>query len=211
ALPFGVLEQPSGAQGAVAFEPALDAKRKAFAGLESGSVLKVILKFRNAFWEELDGGRYEDAAFFHAPGAAFPTFWSALPVRAPLLCAWCAGPNAARLSGRAETTIVRAALDGARAVFGARAGVARRLEASFVHDWQADPFARGAYCYVTVGGRHAREGLAEPLRGTLFFAGEAAATSGESGTVAGALQSGERAAEQWLAARARRHGATRGR
>jgi len=211
ALPFGVLERPARARGAVAFEPALDAKREAFAGLESGAVLKVILKFRDAFWEELDNGRYKDAAFFHAPGAPFPTFWSALPVRAPLLCAWCAGPSAARMSGLAESTIVRRALDGVRTVFGARAGVARRLQASFVHDWQTDPFARGAYCYVTVGGRDARKHLAEPLGGTLFFAGEAAATGGESGTVAGALQSGERAAEQWLALRGRRHSSARGR
>jgi monoamine oxidase len=91
-------------------------------------------------------------------------------------------------------------------VFGARAGVAQRLQAAFVHDWQADPFARGAYCYVKVGGRAARERLSEPLRGTLYFAGEAAAIGGESGTVAGALQSGERAAEQVLAARPRPHG-----
>src|SRR5262249_35471946 len=111
AMPFGVLAQPARSRGGVAFAPALDAKRRAFAGLESGSVLKVMLKFRNAFWEELDGGRYKDAAFFHAPGAQFfRTFWSTLPVRAPLLCAWCAGPSAARLSGLPESTIVRAAL-----------------------------------------------------------------------------------------------------
>ncbi|HZF31263.1 MAG TPA: NAD(P)/FAD-dependent oxidoreductase [Gammaproteobacteria bacterium] len=204
ALPLGVLKQSARARGGVAFAPALEAKRKAFAGLESGSVLKVVLEFADAFWEDLDGGRYRDAAFFHAPGAPFPTFWSALPVRAPVLCAWTAGPSARRLSGRGEAAIVRAALASLRAVFGKSVGAARRLQAAFVHDWQADPFARGAYCYVTVGGRRARERLAEPLRGTLFFAGEAAATGGESGTVAGALQSGERAAEQVLAARRHR-------
>ena len=74
-----------------------------------------------------------------------------------------------------------------------------------MHDWQSDPFARGAYSYVTVGGRDARERLAAPLRGTLFFAGEAAAIGGESATVAGALQSGERAAEQALAAPRHHH------
>jgi monoamine oxidase len=68
-----------------------------------------------------------------------------------------------------------------------------------VHDWQADPFARGAYSYVTVGGDKARSALAEPLADTLFFAGEAADTEGEAGTVAGALQSGARAARQVLA------------
>jgi len=38
--------------------------------------------------------------------------------------------------------------------------------------------------------------LAAPLRGTLYFAGEAADFEGEHGTVAGALQSGTRAARE---------------
>ena len=42
-----------------------------------------------------------------------------------------------------------------------------------MHDWQRDPFARGAYSYVVVGGDRARETLAKPLRRTLYFAGEA--------------------------------------
>jgi monoamine oxidase len=70
------------------------------------------------------------------------------------------------------------------------------LERAYMHDWQADPFARGAYSYVVAGGASARKALAAPVQGTLFFAGEAADTQGESGTVAGALQSGMRAARQ---------------
>jgi monoamine oxidase len=38
--------------------------------------------------------------------------------------------------------------------------------------------------------------LAEPLEGTLFFAGEATDTEGEAATVTGALQSGARAARE---------------
>ena len=64
-----------------------------------------------------------------------------------------------------------------------------------MHDWRRDPFARGAYSYVRVGGEGARENLAAPIGDTLFFAGEATDTE-ESGTVAGALRSGERAAQQ---------------
>jgi len=53
---------------------------------------------------------------------------------------------------------------------------------------------------VAVGGHGARRALAEPLRDTLFFAGEAADFEGEHGTVAGALQSGARAAREVLRA-----------
>jgi len=63
-----------------------------------------------------------------------------------------------------------------------------------------DPFARGAYSYVTVGGAGGRKALASPLQDTLFFAGEATDFEGEHGTVAGALRSGTRAARQALGA-----------
>jgi hypothetical protein len=41
-------------------------------------------------------------AFFHNPEAPVPTFWTPLPMRAPLLTAWAGGPKAARLTGRPE-------------------------------------------------------------------------------------------------------------
>jgi monoamine oxidase len=67
-----------------------------------------------------------------------------------------------------------------------------------LHDWQRDPYARGAYSYVFAGGGNARRALARPLRETLFFAGEATDFRGEAGTVAGALQSGRSAAHAVL-------------
>jgi monoamine oxidase len=65
-----------------------------------------------------------------------------------------------------------------------------------MHDWSRDPFARGAYSYVLVGGVNARATLAAPVENTLFFAGEATSTDGQGGTVNGALESGQRAAAQ---------------
>jgi monoamine oxidase len=72
------------------------------------------------------------------------------------------------------------------------------FQGAYLHDWQADPFACGAYSYVVAGGGNARELLARPLKGTLFFAGEAADTGGESGTVAGALESAKRAVDRLI-------------
>ena len=91
--------------------------------------------------------------------------------------------------------MIAQALSGLRSIFG-------RIPmpgATLVHDWRRDPFARGAYSYLRVGGEGAREELAAPLAGTLFFAGEATDAE-ESGTVAGALRSGARAARQVLEA-----------
>jgi monoamine oxidase len=197
-LPLGVLQQRPDAPGSVRFSPALDEKRAALQGLASGAVIKLMLRFRSAFWEELDGGRYRNAAFFHAPHAEFQTFWTQLPVRAPLLVAWAGGPKAVRLSS-ANREIVAQALSTVQSMFGSGYNVAAALEGSYFHDWQRDPFARGAYSYVTVGGDQARLLLAAALADTLFFAGEATDTEGEAATVAGALQSGQRAAREALA------------
>lgn len=195
-LPLGVLQAPVGASGTVRFVPGLDTKREALQQLVFGPVLKLSLRFRTAFWEKLDGGRYEDAAFFHSAATAFPTFWTALPLRAPLLTAWIAGPKAARLSMYEMPEIVRQALDSLSTVFGGRPPSEFELEAAYLHNWQTDPFSRGAYSYIAVGGGDARRTLAEPLEGTLFFAGEATDTEGEAATVTGALQSGARAARE---------------
>jgi monoamine oxidase len=192
-VPIGVLEAPADAPGAIRFTPPLDAKKTALAQLLSGPVLKVILHFGRPFWEERDGGRYADASFFHAPGKVFPTLWTALPAHAPLLNAWVGGPSAARLCELPDAEIIRHAMDCVNAIFPGGDGVPD-LQAAYVHNWASDPYARGAYSYVAAGGGNAREVLATPLSGTLFFAGEATDTSGEATTVTGALRSGARAA-----------------
>jgi len=184
-LPLGVLQS-----GAVRFIPALKEKRPALKKLASGPVVKIALRFRAAFWEE----QHPEVAFFHSPAAAFPTFWTPLPMRAPFLIGWAGGPKAVRLAGLKRDEVVRRALHSLKSIFGRQ----EELVAIYVHDWQADPYARGAYSYVTVGGEGAREALQAPLGETLYFAGEATDTQGEAGTVAGALQSGLLAARQLI-------------
>ena len=194
-LPLGVLQLPAHAAGAVRILPD-PRKQEALAGLAPGPVIKVVMHFRKAFWEEIDDGRYRDCSFFRAPGAPFRTFWSTVPLRGTLINAWAGGPNAQRLSGSSEADVTSAALDSLQFMFGRKVRVRAMLERAYMHDWQADPFARGAYSYVVVGGIGARKALAAPVKNTLFFAGEAADTQGESGTVAGALQSGMSVARQ---------------
>ncbi|HET9784193.1 MAG TPA: FAD-dependent oxidoreductase, partial [Terriglobales bacterium] len=77
--------------------------------------------------------------------------------------------------------------------------VAHEVLAAHVHDWQADPWAQGAYSYATVGGADAFAELAQPLLDTRFFAGEATDATGHHATVPGAVASGRRAAAEALA------------
>jgi monoamine oxidase len=203
-LPLGVLQRPPNTPGAVRFAPELKPKRKPLELLGNGPVHKVLLRFHEPFWERLDEGKYREVAFFHAPGATFPTFWTSVPMRSPMLVAWSAGPNAQRLTGRTREEIIAAALDSVQLLFGKKIDVREQLEASFFHDWQRDPFSSGAYSYVLAGGGRARKELARPIEDTLFFAGEAADVDGESGTVSGALQSGVRAARDLIRREIRR-------
>jgi monoamine oxidase len=103
-----------------------------------------------------------------------------------------------RLGVKSKDEIVATVIDSLRALFGRRVRYAALLESVSWHDWQDDPFACGAYSYVTAGGARARRTLAAPMENTLFFAGEAADTEGDAATVGGALQSGMRAARQVL-------------
>ena len=199
-LPLGVLLAGDAGTGGVHFTPALSAKRAALQGLASGAIIKVLLRFRTAFWEQLHAGRYRDATFFHAPEALFPTFWTSYPARAPLLVAWSGGPRAQQLAaGASSAQIAHAAVTALRCLFGAGPEMDELLEGYYLHEWQSDPYACGAYSYVLVGGEAAHAQLGEPLGDTLFFAGEATDPE-EAGTVNGALRSGVRAAGQVLAA-----------
>jgi hypothetical protein len=69
----------------------------------------------------------------------------------------------------------------------------RMLSNSYFHDWQIDPYSRGAYSYAKVGASEAPAILAQPVQDTLFFAGEASDVTGNNGTVHGAIASGRRA------------------
>jgi monoamine oxidase len=139
-------------------------------------------------------------AFLHSQkeDAAFPTWWTMLPVRSNMLIGWAGGPAASRLTGKRPEMILRLAVADLARVTGLKEReIALLVESCQVFDWPSDPFARGAYSYPALGGVEAIAQLARPIRKTLFFAGEAT-HPGMSGTVAGAISSGHRAAKQVL-------------
>ncbi len=188
-LPIGVLRENH-----VAFTPPLPSdKQAAIDAIVMGPVIKVILDFRSPFWERVEDGRYRDAGFFYAPQCKLPALWARWPQRTSFLAAWCGGGAVQRLieNGLAPTD---AALETCATLFPS-IDVRAELRDVYHHDWQADPFACGAYSYVRVGGAGARDALATPIEATLFFAGEATSND-DPGTVAGAFDSGYRAADE---------------
>ena len=202
-LPLGVLRAPAGAPGHVEFVPALPVTHvRAIEQMTMGHVMKLTLRFREAFWEKK--GR-EKAAFFHAARGPFPTYWTSMPVHSPVLVAWAGGPAADALAGLSERRLAEVAVDGFADLLDVeRRAAGELLEACFFHDWRADPFARGAYAHVHVGGASSCDRLARPVADTIHFAGEHTMPAPECGTVDGALASGARAAHPIIAGRRQR-------
>jgi monoamine oxidase len=210
-LPLGVLCAPPDWTGSVRFAPELVAKKEAISKLAMGPVVKVMLQFREAFWEEerFAGlpakSSLRQMAFIHSRDPFFPTWWTQLPVRAALLTAWAGGAPTEKLSKMGPQFMLDHAVSALGRVLNIpRERVEMQLQAWHVHDWQEDPFARGAYSFALVGGAEARRALAEAVEETLFFAGEATNVEGQSGTVAGAIATGRRAAAEVMGSLSRR-------
>ncbi len=192
-VPLGVLQA-----GGIRFDPEppnLEAARR----LEMGQAVRVTLRFRERFWEHRRATA--ELSFLHAPDPWMSTWWSALPLRAPLLTGWAGGAVAEQYAGRGEGFAVDQATGAlARVLNIPRSEVEGQLEAWYWHDWQADPYALGAYSYAPPGGAAARRALAAPAAGTLFFAGEATNQEGHGAMVHGAIAAGRRAAAEILGA-----------
>ncbi|HEX3111188.1 MAG TPA: NAD(P)/FAD-dependent oxidoreductase [Thermoanaerobaculia bacterium] len=192
-IPIGVWKAPHDSDGSIVFDPPLREKERAIEKLELGHVVKIVFRFREPFWEPT-------VNFLHAKDRYVPTWWTYAPVRAPILIGWAGGHAADALLAESEDARVSRAIDSMAAAFDTkRRKIESLLVATYMHDWQADPFSRCAYSYAGVGGAEAHKALGKPIARTLFFAGEA--TSGdETGTVAGAIESGHRAAREHLRA-----------
>jgi hypothetical protein len=182
-LPVGVLKS-----GAVRFEPGLpETKRRALDGLEMGAVLKILMRFRRAFWPE------------HAPmiicDGPIRLYWPPLlgVSGAPaVLTAYVTGHRAKALSVVSEQEAIGVALDDLARIF-PDANPHGDLEASRRIDWITDENSRGGYSFVRVGGGGARRALAAPDTGALLWAGDATATTTIASVVHAAYATGIRA------------------
>lgn len=202
-VPLGVLRAPAGATGAIRFAPRLHEVERAASGMVQGSLFKLVLRFREAFWRSgtptAHHARLRSLGFAHLPGGAVPTWWTTAPVDSGVLTGWAGGPLAQELSALPPDARRSRALDSLQRLFGlSRSALEEQLEDELLHDWQADPHARGGYAVTQVGGLGGARVLARPVAETLFFAGEHTHTEGQAGTVHGALETGERAARACL-------------
>jgi monoamine oxidase len=179
---------------AIIFQPAIEDYVNAAKKIGFGSVIKILLEFKEAFWEE----KKKNIGFLFA-NTPIPTWWTQLPSSYPLLTGWGGGSHARHLEGKDDKTILESALQSLSIIFKKPlAEIKQLLTASLIANWRIDPFAKGAYSYSTIESARAQKLFSTPIENTIFFAGEAFYDGPSPGTVEAALVSGKNVAEKIL-------------
>ena len=186
-LPLGVLHA-----GSVQFEPPPDVIFEAARRMRMGQVFRATMIFDRRLWPE-------SMSFLVARADTPSVWWTARPAQSLTVTAWTGGPAALPLLALSVAELRNRLTQAfAEALQLDRTEVEAALISLHTYPWHSDPYARGAYSWVPVGGLDASEVLSRPVEDTLFFAGEHTDTTGHWGTVHAALRSGLRAAGQVL-------------
>jgi monoamine oxidase len=180
----------------ISFQPELPQHRAAFANLGYGSVIKILLQFKTAFWRT--DFNLNDLSFLFSD-ETIPTWWTQHPQQTSLLTGWCAGPAADALKYESDSQLFQTAMQSLAHIFNLPIHeLENNLTAWKVCNWAADPFTSGGYSYVTTTTKEALRILLQPVENTIYFAGEALYDDINVGTVEAALQSGKKVAQQVL-------------
>lgn len=186
-LPLGVL-----AAGDVRFDPEPANLRDALGAVAMGHAAHIRLRFRRRVWEDRPELRRLGFLFSQEPW--MPTWWTAAPSTEPVLTGWTGGPRAEAAPADPADWLDPALMTLGKLLARNPAELRTELVSWHAHNWTADPFSRGAYSYIRVGGLDALRRFGDPVEDTLYFAGEAVNAEGYWSTVNGAMASGERAA-----------------
>jgi monoamine oxidase len=189
-LPLGVLQKTKG-EGAVLFFPELESKKAAVGRLAMGVLSKTWLLFDKVCWDE----EVRVHAFLGTDDNKWSTWYAFHDVTGrPILAGFNGGVIGAGIEQMEDEKILEEAGAVLRRFLGGRAVPRKVLQSR----WTLDPFSHGSYSHVPVGASNDdRDTLADPVKGRLFFAGEATHRTC-SQTVHGAVLSGWREARRIL-------------
>lgn len=90
-MPAGVLNAAPGESGSIEFDPDIRAKRPELETVAMGSVVRVALRLKEAFWSSewyaKQAGKQDldTLSFLQSSDEHFPARWTAYPVRAPII------------------------------------------------------------------------------------------------------------------------------
>jgi len=177
------------ASGKIKFQPSLPARHgEAIGKLRLGSYEHVAIEFAGN-----PLGLQSDELVFEKAAADSRTAAVVANVAGSRLCMIeLAGKHAADLAEAGEDAMTKFAVDWLSGLFGAN--LKKAVQRTHATHWTKEPWVLGAFSAAAPGGQWARKTLADPLDERLWFAGEAVHET-MWGTVAGAWESGERAAD----------------
>lgn len=181
---LGVLREATG--GAIIFTPAIPQYIMAASDIGFGNVIKVVLRFRESFWEN----QHPEAGFILTE-ESIPTWWTQYPDDKPILTGWLGGPPSEAFANHSDEELLQVALNSLSGITGKTVeALSSMLTATHVCNWAKESNFRGAYSFSTTGSKKAKELLNTPIHETLYFAGEALYDGPKGGTVEAAFHSG---------------------
>lgn len=203
-VPLGILQSQDARDGSITFSPALPEYQEQIQKMGFGSVIKVMIEFKERFWEtdmikdRTQGKDISDAAFIFSK-ESIPTWWTRSPEKSCLLTGWLGGPKAKAIGLLTRDEILDKAIVSLAHIFGLESTTIEGLVKAFeIANWNDEPYTCGSYSYPTVGVNEARMKMAIPKDDTVYFAGEAIWQGAEAGTVEAALGSGKAVAASIL-------------
>ena len=172
------------------------AKVAAYNTLGMGKGMKLFLRFNKPFW---NASRLFDLITEGPTGICWTPAKYQPGAENDVMTCFSMGENAQFMTALPDDAArLKQVLSDLDAMFAGQAS--SNFEDGLVQDWSSEPYVRGSYSYPAPGSYpdgndSARQVLAAPVGGKLFFAGEATHNEAPS-TVPGAIQSGERAAAE---------------
>ena len=197
-VPLSVLKE-----GRIIFQPSLPEKKAVAEKLGFGAVIKICLQFEEAFWKNKSFTEHKDLRKlgFIFSEQSIPTWWTALPKNTAMLTGWAAGPHTEKFKSRGEKKILEAAISSLSEIFNMEPmQLLQKLINWHISNWPSDAYGCHGYSYHVVNGAALQKQLKQPVMGTIFFAGEGLFEGIEIGTVEAALQTGQEASYQMIAA-----------
>lgn len=192
ALPLGVLKAGLTEQATITISPSVGMCREAIGQIGFGSVVKVLMQFKTAFWEDESIASVDLSNMgFILSGEPIPTWWTQHPSPSTLLTGWLGGPPAERKKDMSNDELLEEAFRSLSRIFTIDQDKLKNdLIASHVVNWTTDPFTLGSYAYDTLESAEARKVLNTPIDHTIYFAGEYLYDGPAMGTAEAALTSG---------------------
>jgi monoamine oxidase len=157
-----------------------------------GSVIKLLIEFKEQFWSPEELKKRLDLKLPHLgfimSKQEIPTWWTQYPQKSNLLTGWLAGPNAEKIKNESDDIILEKGLQSLGVIFKLELDwLKSNMKNGKIFNWSADPFTKGAYAYRAINSEDAIKLLSTPIDNTIFFAGEALDTGDSMGTVEAAL------------------------